>query len=419
MLIEAIRALVGDLMHRVAITGIGIVSCLGTGVPKVGDALRSGRSGIVFDENRRSLGFRSPLTGAVLDLDPQSVLTKKHRKSMTDFAIQSYVAVKEAIAMSGLSAEDLQNEETGLVFGCDSTCKASVEQADILRMNKESKSIGSGMVFQSMNSTITMNLNTILKTRGASWTISSACSSGGHAAGQAADLIRLGRQERVICGGAQEINWESMCSFDALGAFSTRFDNPSAASRPFDKGRDGLVPSGGAAAVLLERYDLAEKRGAKILGELKGYAFSSDGGSLTVPDGFGLQSAMTRVLQAAEMKPEDIDYICAHATSTPVGDSIEAESITAIFGKTTPFVSSTKSMTGHELWMSGASQVVYSVIMAHQGFMAPNINFSTPDDKSARLNIITQTIERPPRNALCNSAGFGGTNSCLVIAFDQ
>lgn len=406
-------------MYRVAITGIGIVSCLGTGVPKVGEGLRSGRSGIIFDHNRRSLGFRSPLTGAVVDFDPQSVLTKKHRKSMTDFAIQAYVAVKEAVDMSGLLPENLQNEETGLIFGCDSTCRACVEQADILRTNKESKSIGSGMVFQSMNSTITMNLNTILKTRGASWTISSACSSGGHAVGQAGDLIRLGRQERVICGGAQEINWESMCSFDALGAFSTRFEEPSAASRPFDKDRDGLVPSGGAAAVMLERYELAEKRGARILGELKGYAFSSDGGSLSVPDGRGLRSAMVRALQAAEMRSEDIDYICAHATSTPVGDSIEAESIAAIFDKARPLVSSTKSMTGHELWMSGASQVVYSVIMAQQGFIAANINFLTPDDRSARLNIVKQTVERPPRNALCNSAGFGGTNSCLVIAFDK
>lgn len=337
---------------------------------------------------------------------------------MTDFAIQSYVSVQEAIAMSGLSPEDLQNEETGLVFGCDSTCKACVEQADMLRAHKESKSIGSGMVFQSMNSTITMNLNTILKTRGASWTISSACSSGGHAVGQAGDLIRLGRQERVICGGAQEINWESMCSFDALGAFSTRFDDPSAASRPFDKDRHGLVPSGGAAAIVLERYDLARKRGARILGELKGYAFSSDGGSLSVPDSRGLQSAMAKALQTAEMRSEDIDYICAHATSTPIGDSIEAESIATIFDKTTPLVSSTKSMTGHELWMSGASQVVYSVIMAQQGFIAPNINFCTPDEKSARLNIVQRTIDRPPRNALCNSAGFGGTNSCLVIVFD-
>jgi 3-oxoacyl-[acyl-carrier-protein] synthase-1 len=406
-------------MYRTAITGIGIVSCLGIGVTSVGEALRSGRSGIVFDDNRRSLGFRSPLTGAISSFDAQSVLTKKHRKSMTDFAIQAYVAAQEAITMSGLSAEELQNEETGLVFGCDSTCRACVEQADLLRANKESKSIGSGMVFQSMNSTITMNLNTILKTKGACWTISSACSSGGHAVGQAGDLIKFGRQERVICGGAQEINWESMCSFDALGAFSTRFNDPPAASRPFDKDRDGLVPSGGAAVVVLERYDLAEKRGAKILGELKGYAFSSDGGSLSVPDSNGLRSAMIKALKAAEMRPENIDYICAHATSTPVGDAVEAESISAVFGRETPFVSSTKSMTGHELWMSGASQVVYSVIMAQQDFIAPNINFAAPDEGSAKLNIISRAVERAPRNALCNSAGFGGTNSCLIVALDQ
>lgn len=406
-------------MHRVAITGIGIVSCLGIGATSVGEALRSGRSGIVFDDHRRNLGFRSPLTGAINAFDPQSVLTKKHRKSMTDFAIQAYVAAQEAITMSGFSAKETQNEETGLVFGCDSTCRACVEQADLLRTNKESKSIGSGMVFQSMNSTITMNLNTILKTKGACWTISSACSSGGHAIGQAGDLIRYGRQERVICGGAQEINWESMCSFDALGAFSTRFNDPAAASRPFDKERDGLVPSGGAAVVVLERYDLAEKRDARILGELKGYAFSSDGGSLSVPDQNGLRSAMMGALKASEMRPENIDYICAHATSTPIGDAVEAESISAVFGQKTPFVSSTKSMTGHELWMSGASQVVYSVIMAQEGFIAPNVNFVAPDESSAKLNIISQAVERGPRNVLCNSAGFGGTNSCLIIAFDR
>jgi 3-oxoacyl-[acyl-carrier-protein] synthase-1 len=406
-------------MHRVAITGIGIVSCLGHDPATVGEALRQGRSGIVVDEERVRLGFRSPLTGAIRGFDPAAVLSKKQRKTMPDFAIQAYAAARDALAMSRLEEEEIQNENTGMIFGCDSSCIAAIEQVDILREKGESKQIGSGLVFRSMTSCITMNLNTLFHTRGACWTISSACSSGGHAVGQAADLIALGRQERVICGGAQEINWESMCSFDALNAFSIRSDAPHAASRPFDANRDGLVPSGGAAALVLERYDLAKARGATILGEVCGYGFSSDGNNLSVPSVDGLQRAMSKAIEGAGRKPADIDYLCAHATSTPAGDAAEADNIVAVFGSRTPWVSSLKSMTGHELWMSGASQVVYSTIMAQQGFIAPNVNFNTPDESSARLRIVTEAIPRAPEHVLCNSAGFGGTNSCLVLRFSE
>jgi 3-oxoacyl-[acyl-carrier-protein] synthase-1 len=260
-----------------------------------------------------------------------------------------------------------------------------------------------------------MNLNTILKTKGACWTISSACSSGGHAVGQAADLIALGRQHRVICGGAQEINWESMCSFDAIGAFSMRIEEPEAACRPFDSQRDGLVPSGGAAALVLERYDSAKKRRAKILGEIKAYDFSSDGTHISVPSHEGLTTAMQKTLDRANLKPSEIDYISAHATSTPVGDSVEAQSISTIFGQKTPWVSSLKSMVGHELWMAGASSVVYSIIMAQEGFIAKNLNFEEPDENSKNLNIVTETINKSPETILCNSAGFGGTNSCIIL----
>jgi 3-oxoacyl-[acyl-carrier-protein] synthase-1 len=338
---------------------------------------------------------------------------------MPDFAVQAYAAATDAVRMSGLSPEEIQSGETGMVFGCDSSCIAAIEQVSLLNEFRETKMIGSGHVFRSMTSCITMNLNTLLKTRGACWTISSACSSGGHAVGQAADLVALGRQERVICGGAQEINWQSMCSFDALGAFSVRRGNPKEASRPFDARRDGLVPSGGAAAVVLERYDLARGRGAEILGEVRGYAFSSDGNHISVPAEDGLLRAMRKAVAAAGLEPGDIDYICAHATSTPAGDAVEARSIRALFGPKTPWVSSLKSMTGHELWMSGASQVVYSTIMARKGFIAPNINFSEPDEDSARLNIAVSTVEGPPEHVLCNSAGFGGTNACLVLSFGR
>lgn len=402
-------------MHRVAITGIGIVSCLGNNVQKTTGSLRLGKSGIGVDENRKELGFRSPLTGVIREFKATDFLSRKQRKTMADFTIQAYAAVREALGMSGLEDEEIQNPETGLVFGCDSSCIAAVEQVELLHKHKETKSIGSGYVFRSMTSNITMNLNTIFKTKGACWTISSACSSGGHAVGQAADLIALGRQDRVICGGAQEINWESMCSFDAVGAFSMRIEEPEAACRPFDAQRDGLVPSGGAAALVLERYDMAKQRGAKILGEIIAYGFSSDGTHISVPSHEGLTTVMQKALNSANLKPSEIDYISAHATSTPVGDSVEAQSITAVFGEKTPWVSSLKSMVGHELWMAGASSVVYSIIMAQEGFIAKNLNFEAPDEDSKKLNIVTETINKAPETILCNAAGFGGTNACVII----
>lgn len=403
-------------MHRVAITGIGIISCLGNDLTSVGIALRQGRSGIVVDPQRVEFGFRSPLTGQIRDFDA-SLLSRKQRKSMPDFAVWSYASACQALQLAGLTGSAIENEQTGLIYGCDSSCIAAIEQVDILRERGETKAIGSGQVFRSMTSSVTMNLNTLLKTKGACWTLSSACSSGGHAVGQAADLIRLGRQQRMICGGAQEINWQSMCSFDGLGAFSTRLDNPTAACRPFDAARDGLVPSGGAATVILERYDLAEQRGATILGELLGYGFSSDGAQLSVPSADGLSRAMSSALDQSGLAAAEIDYLCAHATSTPAGDAAEAANIHKVFGAKTPLVSSLKSMTGHELWMSGASQVVYATIMAQQKFIAANINYSEPSEATAGLNIIRETIPQAPKKVLCNSAGFGGTNSALVLAY--
>ncbi len=403
-------------MHRVAITGIGIISCLGQDPGTVGEALRSGRSGVVIDEERVRLGFRSPLTAMIRDFDA-SLLSRKQRKSMPEFAVWAYAATSSALEMAKLDEQAVQNDQTGLLFGCDSSCIAAVEQVDALMRGGETKAIGSGQIFRSMTSTVTMNLNTLLGTRGACWSLSSACSSGGHAVGQAADLIRFGRQQRMICGGAQEINWQSMCSFDGLGAFSLRLADPAAASRPFDAERDGLVPGGGAAALVLERYDLAQQRGATILGEVIGYGFSSDGEQLSVPSREGLGRAMTMALEDSGLAAADIDYLCAHATSTPAGDAAEADNIRRIFGDKTPPVSSLKAMTGHELWMSGASQVVYTTIMAQQGFIAPNRNFCAPCSETAGLNIVRETIPQAPRHVLCNSAGFGGTNAALIIAY--
>jgi len=407
-------------LNRVAITGVGIISCLGCDSATVTASLRAGRSGIVIDEQRVELGFRSPLTGRIDGFDEKKVLSRKERKSMPDFAVQAYAAARQALDIAGVADEELRNPQTGLIFGCDSSCVAAIEQVDLLRQHHETKAIGSGHIFRSMTSNVTMNLNTIFGTQGACWTLSSACSSGGHAIGQAADLIALGRQRRIICGGAQEINWQSMCSFDGLGAFSTGIENPHGACKPFDAGRDGLVPSGGAAAVVLEDYAMAQARGATILGEVLSYAFSSDGESLSVPSRSGLQRSMREALQRASLRPPDIDYLCAHATATPAGDGAEADNIKAVFGSATdgaavPWVSSLKSMTGHELWMSGAAQVVYSVLMAQGGFIAPNINFTSPDEHSAGLKIVGETLAQAPELVLCNSAGFGGTNSTLVL----
>jgi 3-oxoacyl-[acyl-carrier-protein] synthase-1 len=407
----------GSSLRRVALTGYGIVSCLGCDPATVGGNLRQGVTGIVVDERRVALGFRSPLTGRVSGFSKPAELTRKDLKTMPEFAVWAYAAARDAASMAGLAPADLHDPGTGLIVGSDSTALAAVEQVDLLRSTGKTTSIGSGAIFRSMNSTVTMNLNILLGTKGACWTLSAACASGAHAVGQAADLVALGRQRRVLCGGAQEINPESICSFDGLGAFSVRTDDPGKASRPFDRERDGLVPGGGAAMLVLEEMEQARARGATILGEVLGYAFSSDGAHLSLPSGEGLVRSMREAIGRAGLAPGDIDYLCAHATSTPAGDAAEAGAIREVFGRTTPPVSSLKGMTGHELWMSGASQVVYTTIMANMGFIAPNANFTSPDEGSAGLDIVTRALPRPPRRALLNAAGFGGTNSSLVVGF--
>lgn len=405
-------------MKRVAITGVGAISCIGCNREQISNSLYRGLSGVSSDSERRELGFRSSLTGMIRGFEPRTYVSRKAQKTMTLSAIQGYAASMQAIEQADLDLKDLQNEMTGLIFGCDSSCLASYEQALMTKESKDTGGLGSGYIFQSMTSNITMNLNVLLKTRGACWTISSACSSSGHAVGQAAELIRNCKQTCIICGGVQEINWQSMCGFDSLDAFSVYDGDPRRASRPFSVDRDGLVPSGGAAALVLEDYDIAKRRNATILGEVCGYGFSSDGSSISVPEAEGMKNAMQMGLKSAQVTPEAIDYICAHATSTPVGDTVEAMAIHSLFGDSKPRVSSLKGMCGHELWMAGAGQVVYTTLMAIRGFTAPNINFSGPDEDSRNLNILTESVETPPTMALCNSAGFGGTNSSLVVRYE-
>ena len=274
--------------------------------------------------------------------------------------------------------------------------------------------MGSGAIFKSMNSTVTMNLATIFKLRGINMTISAACASGSHSLGLGYLMIKNGLQDTVICGGAQETNKFSMASFDGLGVFSAREDEPTKASRPFDKGRDGLIPSGGGATLILESYESAVKRGAPIIAEVLGYGFSSNGGHISTPNIDGPAIAMERALKMSGLKPDDINYINAHATSTPIGDANEAQAIHKIFGNEIP-VSSTKSMTGHECWMAGASEVIYSILMMQNDFVAPNINLENPDDDAKKINLITETKNQKIDVFLSNSFGFGGTNSALIV----
>ncbi len=402
-------------MHEVAITGIGAVSCLGTGIAKISESLRNGKAGIRLDPKRVELGFRSALTGWIDDFTPPR-LNHKRRRPITDFGLQAYRAALEAIEMAGWSDQDVRSPHTGLIVGNETTAVANARQVRTVEQEQDTFPLGANLVFQTLTSTVTMNLNTLLGTQGASWTIAGACASGGHAVGQAADLIAIGRQHRVLCGGVAEITWESVASFDATNAFSLRVDAPETASRPFDAQRDGLIPSGGAAMVALEQYDLARRRGATILGRLLSYGYSSDGRDLAVPSGEGLKRAMQDCLARARMPLGKVDYVSAHATSTPAGDAVEARAIAGVFGAPTPWISSNKSMTGHEMWMAGASQVVYAVIMGREGFIAANINFVKQEDGAAPLRIATETIDERPGVVLCNSAGFGGTNSCLLIS---
>lgn len=402
-------------MKRVVITGMGIYSVIGKNLTEVKESLYQGKSGIVLDPARKEMGFRSALTGMVERPHLKGVLDRRMRVGLPVQGEYAYVATLEALHTAGIDQLFLDKYEVGILYGNDSSAVPVVESVDILRNKKDTMMIGSGYIFQSMNSTVSMNLSVIFRLKGVNFTISGACASGSHALGVGFMMIRQGLQDIIICGGAQEINAESTASFDALNAFSTREAEPVKASRPFDRDRDGLVPSGGAATVILESYESAMKRGAPILGELVGYGFSSNGEHISLPNVDGPVRAMQNALRDAGLQPESIDYINAHATSTPAGDSNEARSIDTVFGSCKPLVSSTKSMTGHEMWMGGASEVIYSTLMMNHSFIAPNINLENTDEYTSLLNIVTRTEHREIRSFLSNSFGFGGTNSSLIV----
>ena len=356
-------------MRRVVITGLGIYSCLGKNLEEVQKSLYEGKSGIGIEQCRIDFGFRSPLTGIVERPQLKGVLDRRLRICLPEEGEFAYMATDEALKNANIDLDYLSKNEVGIFYGNDSSAKAVIEANDKAVAAKETAMMGSGAIFQSMNSTVTMNLSTIFKLRGVNMTISAACASGSHAIGLGLMFIRQGLQDMVICGGAQEINHLSMASFDAISTFSTHVEEPTKASRPFDKDRDGLVPSGGAATVVLEEYEHAVKRGAKIIAEVVGYGFSSNGDNISQPSDLGSFIAMSRSLEDAHLSAKDIDYINAHATSTKQGDMCEALAIDKLFGAYKTPVSSTKSMTGHECWMAGASEIVYSTLMMKNSFI--------------------------------------------------
>ena len=403
-------------MNRVVITGMGIYSCLGANLAEVKDSLYTGKSGIGIDPLRFDLGFRSALTGILPKPDLKKMLKRRMRVGMGQESEYAYLATLEAFKMAGIDDDFLDNNIIGLLYGNDSTAQSVIEGIDRLREVKDTSLLGSGNIFKSMNSTITMNLSTIFRLKGINFTISAACASGSHAIGLGYMFIQQGLQSMIVCGGAQEVNANGMGSFDGLGAFSIKMDEPTKASKPFDANRDGLVPSGGGATVILESYESAKARGANILAEVIGYGFSSNGLHISQPSVEGPQRSLQMALDRANLQPSEIDYINAHATSTPLGDKHEAMAISSIFGgDNCPYVSSTKSMTGHECWMAGASEIVYSLLMMQHSFVAPNINLETVAEEAKALNLAKTTINTNIDTFLSNSFGFGGTNSSLIV----
>ncbi|HMY83996.1 MAG: beta-ketoacyl-[acyl-carrier-protein] synthase family protein [Saprospiraceae bacterium] len=402
-------------MNRVVITGMGIYSCIGLNKDEVLESLRQGRSGITYDAERKDFGYRSALVGLVPRPDLKGHLDRRARIMLPEEGEFAYIATKEAFTQAGITPEILKDKECGIIFGNDSTVKAVYDSIELVKQKKDTTLLGSGAIFQSMNSTVNMNLSTIFALKGVNFTLSAACASGSHSIGIGYLLIKQGLQKMVLCGGAQEVNIYAFASFDGLGTFSIRESEPEKASRPFDRDRDGLVPAGGAAALVLESLESALARGANIIAEVIGYGFSSNGEHISGSSKEGQVRSLRMALEQAGLKPKDIDYVNAHATSTPAGDTQEAQAIAEVFGDKEVPVSSTKSMTGHECWMAGASEAIYSTLMLNNNFIAPNINFEHPDEHSAKLDIVTKATEKELNIVLSNSFGFGGTNSTLIL----
>jgi 3-oxoacyl-[acyl-carrier-protein] synthase-1 len=394
---------------------MGIWSCIGTTLDEVRNSLYQGKSGIVFSQERKDAGFRSALVGNVPKVDLKPLLSRNLRSFMPEEAQYAYMATLQALQQAGIDMDFLEKNEVGVIYGNDSVAEATMTSLDKFRLQKDSVACGSSAIFQSMNSTITMNLACLFKLKGINLTASAACASGSQSIGLAALLISQGLQECIVCGGAEENNMYGIASFDGIQAFSIREDTPEKASRPFDRSRDGLVPSGGGATVIVESYDHAIRRGAKILAEIIGWGFSGNGDHISTPNIEGPARSLENCIKAANIDVRNIGYVNAHATSTIIGDKREAQAIAQVFGDYKVPVTSTKSQTGHEMWMAGASEIIYSILMMKNGFIGGNINFEAPDEETACLNILPETKEIKFDTFLSNSFGFGGTNSTLLI----
>jgi len=402
-------------MERVVVTGMGLVSCLGTELDEVSASLREGRSGIRVSEKRRESGFRSALTTVLPEINPKAELARIHRRYMPDAAIFGALAANRAMRSGRIEREALVHPDVGILIGNDSSAKPIPQMLDIMERHGETRFLGSTAIIQSMTSTVSMNLGPYLGAQGINMSISSACSSGANAIGLAYQQIRAGAQRMIFAGGTQEDSWLGAAAFDAINALSIRHDEPEAAVRPFDRERDGLVPGTGGAMLILESLTSARRREAPIFGEVIGYGYSSDGGHLTLPTGDGAVRSMKLAMEDADVAPDDVDYINAHATGTVEGDRAEAFAIHEIFGAQGAPVSSTKALTGHECWMCGASEAIYSLLMMRDRFLAANHNFTGFDDDTARIAVIPELVEAEPRIILSNSFGFGGTNATLIL----
>lgn len=407
--------------RRVVVTGMGIWSCIGQDLMTVTESLKTGRSGIIFDPKRIEYGLHSGLIGNVPRPDLKPLLPRKFRATMSDDAEYAYMAARQAFNQAGISDEYLHRNEVGALFGEDLNTHL-IERYTIMEESHDSLMLGPNCIFREETSSVTMNLSTIFHLKGINFCIGAACASSSHAIGIASMLIRNGMQDVIIAGGTCTLEMINAAAPDAIDAVSRRNNATEKASRPFDRDRDGMVPSGGAAALVLEEIEHAKARGAVILAEVCGYGFSSNGiEDISAPSADAEYIAMKRAIEDAGLQPSDIDYVNAHGTSTPIGDIEEAKALTRLFVQSpitnhqSPMISSTKSMTGHENWMAGASEAVYSILMMQHNFVAPNINLENVIDEAKDLNIARETIYTPIRTVLSNSSGMGGTNSALVF----
>jgi 3-oxoacyl-[acyl-carrier-protein] synthase-1 len=400
-------------MRRVVVTGMGIVSCIGNDQTAVLDSLRNGRSGIKFQEAYQEKGFRSHVAGSI-DINLSELIDRKVLRFMGDAAAYAYISMQQAITDSGLSEDQVSNERTGIIMGSGGASSMNlVEAADILR-EKGLKRVGPYRVTQTMGSTTSACLATPFKIKGVNYSISSACATSAHCVGNAMELIQLGKQDVVFAGGGEEEHWTLTALFDAMGALSTKYnETPEKASRAYDANRDGFVIAGGGGCLVLEEYEHAKARGAKIYAELVGYGATSDGYDMVAPSGEGAIRCMKQAMNGID---GEIDYINAHGTSTPVGDLAELRAIKATFGDKIPAISSTKSLTGHSLGATGVQEAIYSLLMMKNNFLAASANIDTLDAEAEGMPILRERKDNVTLNrVMSNSFGFGGTNATLVF----